>query len=202
MTETLIEGVHPFPSFTFLPNPNLVAETAHDWEAGINLKYDNVFRAGDRLRATLEEQPDGVLDDVARRHGVRCVSSSIFCRPRQRGRRPARASLRSGPTSSIGDRSPSSFTPRTASSKRRRRCRRGARGAAISLFTGKARGFRAALFVFGWPSQPWHVNCLPEGRSSTYLPEGMASLGAFPYLSEVSFSFRHAGCGRAFGLAD
>jgi hemoglobin/transferrin/lactoferrin receptor protein len=50
VTETLIEGVHPFPSFTFLPNPNLVAETAHDWEAGVNLKYDNVFRAGDSVR--------------------------------------------------------------------------------------------------------------------------------------------------------
>ncbi len=50
MTETLIEGVHPFPSFTFLPNPNLVAETAHDWEAGVNVKYDNVFRGGDSVR--------------------------------------------------------------------------------------------------------------------------------------------------------
>jgi hemoglobin/transferrin/lactoferrin receptor protein len=50
VTETLIEGVHPFPAFTFLPNPNLVAETAHDWEAGLNLKYDNVFRPGDSAR--------------------------------------------------------------------------------------------------------------------------------------------------------
>jgi hemoglobin/transferrin/lactoferrin receptor protein len=50
VTETLIAGVHPTPSFTFLPNPDLVAETAHDWEAGVNLKYDNVFRAGDSVR--------------------------------------------------------------------------------------------------------------------------------------------------------
>ena len=50
MTETLIEGVHPTPSFTFLPNPDLVAETAHDWETGVNLKYDNVFRPGDSVR--------------------------------------------------------------------------------------------------------------------------------------------------------
>jgi hemoglobin/transferrin/lactoferrin receptor protein len=50
VTETLIEGVHPTPSFTFLPNPDLFAETAHDWEAGVNLKYDNVFRAGDSVR--------------------------------------------------------------------------------------------------------------------------------------------------------
>jgi hemoglobin/transferrin/lactoferrin receptor protein len=50
VTETLIEGVHPFPAFTFLPNPNLVAETAHDLEAGVNVKFDNVLRAGDSLR--------------------------------------------------------------------------------------------------------------------------------------------------------
>jgi hemoglobin/transferrin/lactoferrin receptor protein len=50
VTETLIEGVHPFPSFTFLPNPDLVAETAHDWETGVNVKYDNVFRPGDSVR--------------------------------------------------------------------------------------------------------------------------------------------------------
>jgi hemoglobin/transferrin/lactoferrin receptor protein len=50
VTETLIEGVHPTPSFTFLPNPDLVGETAHDWEMGVNVKYDNVFRAGDSVR--------------------------------------------------------------------------------------------------------------------------------------------------------
>lgn len=50
VTETLIEGLHPFPEFTFLSNPNLVAETAHDWEAGVNIKYDNIFRAGDSVR--------------------------------------------------------------------------------------------------------------------------------------------------------
>jgi hemoglobin/transferrin/lactoferrin receptor protein len=50
VTETLIQGVHPFPSFTFRPNPDLIAETAHNWEAGVNLKYDNVFRAGDSVR--------------------------------------------------------------------------------------------------------------------------------------------------------
>jgi hemoglobin/transferrin/lactoferrin receptor protein len=50
VTETLIEGVHPFPSFTFLPNPDLIAETAHNWETGVNVKYDNVFRPGDSVR--------------------------------------------------------------------------------------------------------------------------------------------------------
>jgi hemoglobin/transferrin/lactoferrin receptor protein len=53
----LVQGVHPFPSFTFLPNPELVTGTAHDWEAGVNLKYDNVFRAGDSVRARVRCSP-------------------------------------------------------------------------------------------------------------------------------------------------
>jgi hemoglobin/transferrin/lactoferrin receptor protein len=51
ITETLISGVHPFPSFTFLPNPDLVAETAHNFEAGVNVKYDSILRPGDSIRA-------------------------------------------------------------------------------------------------------------------------------------------------------
>jgi hemoglobin/transferrin/lactoferrin receptor protein len=50
VTETLIEGVHPFPSFNILPNPNLMPETAHNLEAGVNLRYDDVLTAGDSFR--------------------------------------------------------------------------------------------------------------------------------------------------------
>jgi hemoglobin/transferrin/lactoferrin receptor protein len=49
VTETLIEGVHPFPSFNILP-PNLLPETAHNLEAGVNLRYDDVLKAGDSFR--------------------------------------------------------------------------------------------------------------------------------------------------------
>jgi hemoglobin/transferrin/lactoferrin receptor protein len=51
VTETLISGIHPPPgSFTFLPNPNLRPEVAHNLEAGINLKYDGIFKRGDAFR--------------------------------------------------------------------------------------------------------------------------------------------------------
>lgn len=51
ITETLIEGIHPFPAFNILPNPNLVPEVAHNLEGGVNLKYDNALYEGDKLRA-------------------------------------------------------------------------------------------------------------------------------------------------------
>lgn len=52
VTETLIDGLHPLPApFPLLPNPNLKPETAATTEAGVNLKYDGVFRPGDAFRA-------------------------------------------------------------------------------------------------------------------------------------------------------
>lgn len=50
VTETLISGLHPFPAFTFNPNPNLKPETAHTLEAGVNFKRDGLFTETDRLR--------------------------------------------------------------------------------------------------------------------------------------------------------
>ncbi|HMN70374.1 MAG TPA: TonB-dependent receptor [Rhodoblastus sp.] len=51
ITETLIAGQHPFPAFTILPNPGLKPEVAHNIEAGLNLKYDAIFRPDDKFRA-------------------------------------------------------------------------------------------------------------------------------------------------------
>jgi hemoglobin/transferrin/lactoferrin receptor protein len=65
VTETLISGVHPFPAFTFLPNPNLAPEVAHNLEAGVNLKYNDVFRTGDTFRGKLTaftNQVDNYID--------------------------------------------------------------------------------------------------------------------------------------------
>jgi len=51
LTETLIQGTHPPPAtFLFIPNPNLDPETAHNLEAGVNLAFDDIAFAGDRLR--------------------------------------------------------------------------------------------------------------------------------------------------------
>lgn len=51
ITETLIQGNHPFPAFRILPNPDLRPEVAHNLEAGVNLKYNDVLRPGDSFRA-------------------------------------------------------------------------------------------------------------------------------------------------------
>ncbi len=51
ITETLIHGTHPPPSpFVLLPNPGLRPETAHNWEGGVNLKFDNVLQKDDAFR--------------------------------------------------------------------------------------------------------------------------------------------------------
>ncbi|MDJ1159603.1 TonB-dependent hemoglobin/transferrin/lactoferrin family receptor [Chelatococcus sp. SYSU_G07232] len=51
ITETLVNGLHPFPAFAIQPNPNLRPEVAHNIEGGVNIKYDNVFKDGDAFRA-------------------------------------------------------------------------------------------------------------------------------------------------------
>ncbi len=58
ITETLVAGNHPpfasFPGapagFTFVPNPNLAPEVGKTKEVGVNIKYDDLFQAGDKLR--------------------------------------------------------------------------------------------------------------------------------------------------------
>ncbi|WP_027171590.1 TonB-dependent hemoglobin/transferrin/lactoferrin family receptor [Methylobacterium sp. 10] len=51
ITETLVQGIHPFPAFNILPNASLKPEVAHTIEGGINLKYGDVLRPGDVFRA-------------------------------------------------------------------------------------------------------------------------------------------------------
>lgn len=52
VTETLVQAIHPGAAdFAFLPNPNLKGEEAHELQAGATLRYDEVFRQGDQLRA-------------------------------------------------------------------------------------------------------------------------------------------------------
>lgn len=53
ITETLVQGIHPFPAFSILPNPTLRPEVAHTVEGGVNLKYDAVLAPGDVFRAKL-----------------------------------------------------------------------------------------------------------------------------------------------------
>jgi hemoglobin/transferrin/lactoferrin receptor protein len=65
VTETLIDGLHPIPApFPLLPNPNLRPETAATTEAGVNLKYDSVFKPGDAFRAKVSVFHNDVEDFI------------------------------------------------------------------------------------------------------------------------------------------
>ena len=74
VTETLIEGVHPIPVLQHSCPIRTCAETAHNWEAGVNLKYDNVFRAGDSLRG----KGDGLHQPRRQLHRLEQVGEPIL----------------------------------------------------------------------------------------------------------------------------
>ncbi len=51
VTEVLISDFHPAPAnFEFIPNPNLRPEVGKTLEAGVNIKFDDLFMQGDKLR--------------------------------------------------------------------------------------------------------------------------------------------------------
>ena len=52
LTELYVSGQH-FPGNFFVPNPNLRPETSRNFEAGANLRFQDLLRQGDRLRARL-----------------------------------------------------------------------------------------------------------------------------------------------------
>jgi hemoglobin/transferrin/lactoferrin receptor protein len=55
LIETLIDGFHPPPvsAGRFFPNPDLKPEIAHNVEAGVNLRFDDLVTDADRLRVKL-----------------------------------------------------------------------------------------------------------------------------------------------------
>jgi hemoglobin/transferrin/lactoferrin receptor protein len=76
ITETLVEGLHPAPAtFRFIPNPNLRPEVGKTYEAGVNLKFDDVITRGDRLRGKLSAFTNDVtnfIDGVFTDPGAPC----------------------------------------------------------------------------------------------------------------------------------
>ena len=65
VTEALVTGAHPiFPQFPFLSNPALRPEVGKTKEAGINLKYDNVFMPGATFRAKANVYRNDVSDFI------------------------------------------------------------------------------------------------------------------------------------------
>jgi hemoglobin/transferrin/lactoferrin receptor protein len=65
ITETLVVGTHPvFPQFDLLPNPLLRPEVGKTKEAGVNLRFDDVLKQGDALRAKANVYRNDVDDFI------------------------------------------------------------------------------------------------------------------------------------------
>jgi len=65
LTETLVAGTHPsFPPFPFLPNPSLMPEVGKNKEAGLNIRFNNVFSQGDSFRAKANVYQNDVDDFI------------------------------------------------------------------------------------------------------------------------------------------
>ncbi|WP_245517685.1 TonB-dependent receptor domain-containing protein [Methylorubrum sp. Q1] len=74
ITETLVQGIHPFPAFGIRPNPNLRPETAHNIECSVNLKYNDVLLPGDVFRAKLNVFHNTVDEFI----GIQSVGPTFF----------------------------------------------------------------------------------------------------------------------------
>ncbi len=64
LSETIISGTHPGLTFNFIPNPNLRPEIGRSIEGGVNLKYDDVFAAKDKLRGKFAVFSNTVTDFI------------------------------------------------------------------------------------------------------------------------------------------
>lgn len=68
-SETLVSGLHPLPAdFTLLPNPNLRPETAHNFEVGLNAKYNGIFTPVDAFRfkaVGFRNEVDDFIDGIS-----------------------------------------------------------------------------------------------------------------------------------------
>jgi hemoglobin/transferrin/lactoferrin receptor protein len=64
VTEAYVSGFHPGMIFTFLPNPNLKPEVGKTAEVGVNLRYDNLLRAGDAFRLKADVFRNNVSDFI------------------------------------------------------------------------------------------------------------------------------------------
>ncbi|WP_127091969.1 TonB-dependent hemoglobin/transferrin/lactoferrin family receptor [Aquabacter cavernae] len=76
VTETLVSGAHPpaipivtcpdgsYGTFCFMPNPNLQAEVGKNKEIGVNIKYDDLFVKGDKIRLKANAYQNDVSDYI------------------------------------------------------------------------------------------------------------------------------------------
>ncbi|WP_102960994.1 TonB-dependent hemoglobin/transferrin/lactoferrin family receptor [Mangrovicella endophytica] len=93
LSEAIISGLHPFPAFEFLANPDLSPEIGHTIEGGVNLSYDALLTPDDAFRAKLTvfrndvddfigteniDRPGVMNPCVANIPGVGCVARLPF----------------------------------------------------------------------------------------------------------------------------
>ena len=64
VTEAFVSGFHPGGFFYFEPNPNLHPEIGRTKEIGLNIKYDDVFLPGDKIRAKVNAYRNDVTDYI------------------------------------------------------------------------------------------------------------------------------------------
>ncbi|MBX3518448.1 MAG: TonB-dependent hemoglobin/transferrin/lactoferrin family receptor [Xanthobacteraceae bacterium] len=88
VTETIVSGTHPIPNFPFLPNPSLRPEVGKTAEIGFNIKQDNLWNAGDKLRVKanyFENNVDDFIDPVVVLAGANgCpIAPPFFCQQYQ-----------------------------------------------------------------------------------------------------------------------
>jgi hemoglobin/transferrin/lactoferrin receptor protein len=85
ITETLVSGTHPAPvQFNLLPNPNLRPEVAHNFEGGVNLKYNNVLKSSDAFRAKVtafHNEVDDYIDAVYTDNAHNNLPGNVGCAP-------------------------------------------------------------------------------------------------------------------------
>lgn len=74
ITEALVQGIHPFPAFSILPNPGLKPEVAHNVEGGVNIRYDDVLAEGDTVRAKV----NGFQNEVSNYINFDAVGPTYF----------------------------------------------------------------------------------------------------------------------------
>lgn len=86
VTEALVSGIHPpvgGPPFAFIPNPDLKPEVGKNKEIGVNVKFDDLFVKGDKLRAKANIYRNDVEDYIEQEllmftTGL-CPMGTLFC---------------------------------------------------------------------------------------------------------------------------
>lgn len=81
LNEAFAVGDHPGELFQYLPNPELMPETGHTLEAGVNISRDGIFRTGDSFRVKADvfnNQVTDYINGVAIGDPTQCSFVGVF----------------------------------------------------------------------------------------------------------------------------